>query len=236
MSFLVRKTPWALGRILGRVSRVCSDLTNASRNHPPVCVPALLGAVASPDAASAERSSQGTGVFALRPVLSPMHAKWGGGVQRRAHLQLCSSHSHACVPGFSKNSCCHKSYQRCLSLSHDVRWTVSVQAVSRSCKGHILASLTPLQPAHSFRTRVCLGSWVHNWAKGLGRMWSKMVGEERRPELEMTETTRLDPHPSPSIHLTGTLGKFCVPLGCSFLNLKWAWLRGQTHRLLLAGG
>lgn len=34
----------ALGRILGRVSWVCSDLTNASRNHPAVCVPAVPGA------------------------------------------------------------------------------------------------------------------------------------------------------------------------------------------------
>lgn len=61
MSFLVRKTLQTLGRILSRVSRVCSDPTHASRNHPAFCVPAVLGAMASPDAASAERSNQGTG-------------------------------------------------------------------------------------------------------------------------------------------------------------------------------
>lgn len=73
MSFLVRKTQ-ALGRILGRISRVCSDSTNTSRNHPVVCVPAAK----SPDAVSAECSSQDTGMFALRPMLSPRgggHAK-----------------------------------------------------------------------------------------------------------------------------------------------------------------
>jgi hypothetical protein len=76
MSFLVRKTPPALGRILSRVSRVCSDPSNASRNHPAACIPAVLGAVASPDAASAEWSSQGMGVFVWRPMLSPQG--WGG--------------------------------------------------------------------------------------------------------------------------------------------------------------
>lgn len=91
MSFLVRKTPWALGRILSRVSQAYSDLTKASRNHPAVCAPAVLGAVASPDAVSAERSGQGTGGFAVRPVLSPT----GGSMQRRAHPSaLPPSHTH----------------------------------------------------------------------------------------------------------------------------------------------
>lgn len=68
MSFLVRQTLPALGRILSRVSRVCSDLTNSSRNHPAACIPAVLRAVASPDAVSAECSNGSTGVSALKLV------------------------------------------------------------------------------------------------------------------------------------------------------------------------
>lgn len=89
----------ALGRILGRVSRVCSDLTNASRNHPAVCVPAVLGAVASSDAASAESSSQGRGVC-FKAFAKP---QWLGGMQRRAHPQLCPSRSNAHILSFSRN-------------------------------------------------------------------------------------------------------------------------------------
>lgn len=187
-----------MGRILSRVSRVCSDLTNASRNHPAACVPAVLGAVASPDAASAECSSQGTGVFAWRPVLSP----GVGGLQKRACCLALPPHSCAHIPGFSRNGWCHKGCQRDLSLSDDSPVTVlTVRAcqVSSECPGCLRGGeegmpclLPPLchhLPGHLGLKSVWTAESISEkpvLGQGLGKRAVKEVqsGEERRrPDL-----------------------------------------------------
>ena len=154
MSFLVRKIPQALGRSLSRISRVCSHLTNASRNHPAVCVPAAK----SLDAVSAECSSQGTRIFALMTMVSP---RGGGHAEESPPVSLALLHVPSSLGMASTTGDVRGVVLESCQSRASVRWAVSVQVASEVLQGRALAPLTSLSPASSSGTKVCLSDWVH---------------------------------------------------------------------------
>ena len=154
MSFLVRKIPQALGSSLSRISRVCSHLTKASRNHPAVYFPAAK----SLDAVSAERSSQGTRMFALTTMGSP---RGGGRAEENPSVSLALLHVLSSLGTTSTTGDDRGVVLESCQCRASVRWAVSVQVASEVLQGRALAPLISLSPARSSGTRVCLSDWVH---------------------------------------------------------------------------
>lgn len=94
-----REDSQALGRILSRVSRACSDLTNASRNHPAV-YSSSAGSRGFPRCSVSRKQQPKHRDVCFKACAKPQRP---GCCKREPTPQLCPSCSNAHIPSFSRN-------------------------------------------------------------------------------------------------------------------------------------